>query len=410
MRYKETEKPLSEIAGELNVDALVTGGAQQVGDSLSIQVQLIDVHPEVQNLWEQTYDRAMTDVFLIHSDLARAIARKVNVKLTAQEETHFASIGQVDSGAMEAYLKGEFHWGLGTEEGQEKGLAYYHQAIEIDPKFALGYAGLAFAYNSIGHSSMATPDSFPRALAAARSALRLDETLVEGHVALALIKFYHEWDWAGAEKAFLRANELNPNLAMNHYHYAWYLAVHSRFDEAIEEHILSKKLDPLNPKHTADLGLLYWYEGRYEEAIDEAQKSLELNPDYDQGLYVLGRTYAVMGMFEEAIAAGKKLVEVAPWRRPWLGIIYVRAGQREEAQKILAELVNEEPTPILAYSLASLYAALGEMDEAFHWLNYEHSHAWLPAVRIEPEFGDLRSDPRFDELLKKMNLPPVEDN
>jgi TolB-like protein len=199
-RYKQTEKPLPEIARELNVDALVEGTVQQVGDSVSIGMRLIDALPEERNLWEQTYDRAMTDVFLLYSEVARAIAQEVRVKLTPQEETHFASLSPVNPEAYEAYLKGEFHWGLGTAEGHNKGLAFYHQAVEKDPTFAMAYAGLAFVYNTIGHSAMTTPDSFPRALAAARSALRLDETLVEAHAALAQIKLYHEWDWIGAQQ------------------------------------------------------------------------------------------------------------------------------------------------------------------------------------------------------------------
>ena len=166
MRYKETEKPLPEIAHELNVDAVVEGTVQQVGDSVSVGVRLVDVFPEERSLWEQTYDQAMTDVFLMYSAVARAITREIKVKLTPNEEAHFTSTRPVDPEAYEAYLKAEFHWGLGTAEGHEKGLAFYHQAIEKDTTFAMAYAGLAFAYNSIGHSSMATPDSFPRALAA----------------------------------------------------------------------------------------------------------------------------------------------------------------------------------------------------------------------------------------------------
>ena len=408
MRYKETEMPLPEIAHELNVDAVVEGTVQQVGDSVSIRVRLIDALPEERNLWEQTYDRAMTDVFLMYSEVSRAIAREIKIKLTPQEETYFASTRPVDPEAYEAYLKGLFHWRLGTAEGHEKGLAFYHQAVEKDPTYALAYARMAFAYNSIGHSAMATPDSFPRALAAARSALRLDETLVEGHAALAIIKTYHEWDWEGAEQAFRRANELNPNIAMNHYHYAWYHALFGRLDEAIEEHKRAKELDPLNPLHTAYLGELYLWKGQDEEAIEEARKSLELNPDYDIGFLVLGRVFADKGMYEEAIAAHQKLVEVAPQRRFVLGRTYVLAGRRDEARKILAELEKEKVTPFRALGLARLYTALGEKDEAFRWLAYEPPHAFLPWIRVAPWSESLRDDPRFKDLLQRLNLPELE--
>jgi TolB-like protein/Tfp pilus assembly protein PilF/predicted Ser/Thr protein kinase len=405
MRYKETEKPLPEIAHELNVDALVEGTVQQVGDSVSIRVRLIDALPEEQNLWEETYDRAMTDVILIHSEVARAIAREIKVKLTPQEETHFASIVPVDPEAYEAYLKGIFHLNQGTIEGYQNCLAFFHQAVEKDPTFPLAYSGLAFAYNIIGHSPMATPDSFPRALAAARSALRLDETLLDGHVALAIIKFYHEWDWDGAEEALLRALELNPSLSETHYHYSWYLVVFGRWDEAIVEHKLAQEQDPLNPRNTAWLGGLYWYMGRYDEAIEEARKSLELNPDYDIGFFILGAAYAEKGMYEEAIAIHQKLAAVDPEWRYALGRTYALAGQRDKALKILAELKKEEATPFGAWGLAILYTALGEKDEAFRWLNYEHPHAWFPAVRVDPEFKPLWDDPRFKDVLQRLNLP-----
>jgi len=410
MQYKGVKKPLPEIAHELNVDALVEGTVQQVGDSVSIRVRLIDALPEERNLWEQTYDRAMTDVFLIYSEVARAISHEIKVKLTSQEETHFAGIGPVDPEAHEAYLKGLFHLRLGTAEGQKKALAYLHQAVEKDPTFAMAYAGLAYVYDSIGHSAMATPDSFPRALAAARSALRLDETLVEGHAAMAMIKTYHEWDWDGAEKSFQRALELNPSEAMTHYHYAWYLALFGRLDEAIVEHKRARELDPLNPLHTAWLGTLYLWKGQDEEAIEEARKSLELDPDFPIGWLVLGNVYADKGMFEEAIAAHQELVKVAPWWSFALGQTYALAGQRDEARKILAKLEKEEATPFGAWGLAKLYTVLGEKDEAFRWLAYEHPSFALPWVRVSPWFEPLREDPRFKDLLRRMNLPQLDES
>jgi serine/threonine protein kinase/tetratricopeptide (TPR) repeat protein len=408
IRYKGSDKPLPEIARELNVDVLVEGTIQQVGDSASIRIRLIDVFPKEQNLWEQTYDRAMADVFLMYSEVSRSIAREIKVKLTPQEEAHFSSNRPVNPEAFEAYLKGVFHLGLGTAEGIKNGLVFLHQAVEKDPTFALAYANLAGAYNSIGHSPMATPDTFPRALAAARSALRLDETLVEGHAALAIIKIYHEWDWTGAEQACLRALELNPSATMIHYHYAWYLALFGRIDEAIEEHKRAKELDPLNPLHTAYLGWLYWYEGRYDEAIEEARKSLEINPDFDIGFLVLGIVYTTMGNYEEAIKVHQELAKDAPQWRCILGRTYALAGQKDEALKILDELKGEEPNPWNAWSLAILYSALGEKDEAFRWLDYEKPTAFFPWVRIDPLFDPLRDDPRFKDLLVRLNLPELE--
>jgi TolB-like protein/Flp pilus assembly protein TadD len=411
MRYKGSEKSLQEIAQELNVDAVVTGTVQQVGESVSIRVRLIDALPEEQNLWEQTYDRVMTDVLVMHSDVARAIAQEIKVAVTPQEEARLASARQVDPETYEAYLKGNFHMNQGTPEGYQKGLAYLHQAVEKDPSDPLAYAGLAAAYITIAHSAMATPDALPRAKAAALRALKLDDTLAETHASFAFITGYYDWDWEASEQAFQRALEINPSLAIAHYHYSWYLVLFDRMDEAIEEHKRAQELDPLTPFHTAWLGGLYWYGGRYEEAIEETRKALELGPKSWSGLYVLGHTYADKGMYEEAIAVFQKAVALYPEELKYaLGRAYELAGRRDEALKILAELEKEEATPFGAWGLASLYTALGEKDEAFRWLNYEHPHAWFPWVRVDPQFVPLRDDPRFKDLLRKMNLPQLDES
>jgi len=409
MQYKGSEKPLPEIARELNVDALVEGTVQQAGGSVSIRVRLIDALPQEQNLWTQTYERAMTDVFVMYSDAARAIAREIRVKLTSQEETRLASARQIDPETYAAYLKGMFYLNKQTPEGMEKGLEYFHQAVEKNPADPLAYAGLALGYATIGHSAAPTPDAWPRAREAALRALKLDDTLAEAHAAIADVKLYYEWDWKGAEQAFQRANELNPNLAMNHYHYAWYLDLLGRLDEAILEHERAQELDPLTPLHTGWLGELYRRAGRYEEAIEEAQKSLELNPDFPVGWLILGRVYTDKRMYEEAIAAHQKLVEVDPGRKHTLGKTYVRAGRIDEARKILAEMEEEEPTPWNALCLAKLYTELGKNDEVFHWLAYyEHPHAFFPWFIKRLLSGPLRDDQRFKDVLIKLNFPDLE--
>jgi tetratricopeptide (TPR) repeat protein len=291
----------------------------------------------------------------------------------------------------------------------KEGLAYFHQAVEKNPADPLAYAGLALGYATIGHSAAPTPDAWPRAREAALRALKLDETLAEAHAALADVKLYYEWDWEGAEQAFQRANELNPNLAMNHYHYAWYHALFGRLDEAIEEHKRAQELDPLTPLHTAWLGGLYINAGRYDEAIDEARKSLELDPDFPIGWVVLGRVYVAKGMYEEATAAHQKAAAISRDLRWRLGQTYLRAGRRDEALQVLIELEEEEPTPWNALCLARLYTALGEKDEAFRWLAYyEHPHAFFPWFMRHLASGPWRDDPRFKDLLRKLNLPDLE--
>ena len=408
MRYKGSEKSLQEIAQELNVDAVVTGTVQQAGANVSIRVQLIDVFPEEQNLWEDTYDRVLTDVLMMHSEIARTIAQEVRAKLTPQAEAILASGRQVNPDAQEAYLKGKYHMNQGTPEGYQEALVYFHEAVEKDPSDPLAYAGLAAAYIQIAHSALATEDSLPRAKAAAQRALRLDDTMAETLNSFGFIAGYYDWEWETAEKAFQRALEINPNLAMAHYWYSWQLILFDRMDEALVAHKRAQELDPLTPLHTAWLGGLYWIWGRYEEGLEEVNKALILSPVGWHVLLVQTYIYMDMGRYEEAISIAQKAASLYPDLRHLLGQAYARAGQREQALEILAELEKEEPDPYGALGLVELNVALGNKDEAFRWLNYEHPHAWVPWIRTNPPFRPLRDDPRFNELLRKMNLPPLE--
>lgn len=408
MRYKGSEKSLQEIAQELNVDAVVTGTVQQAGDNVSIRVQLIDVFPEERNLWEETYDRVLTDVLMMHSEIARTIAQEVRAKLTPQAESILASARQVNPDAQEAYLKGKFHMNQGTLDGYQKGVAYFHEAVEKDPSDAMAYAGLAAAYIQISHSAMATEDSLPRAKAAAQRAMRLDDTLAETLNSFGFIAGYYDWEWDASEQAFQRALEINPNLAMAHYWYSWQLILFDRMEEAIAEHKRAQELDPLTPLHTAWLGGLYWIGGRYEEALEEVNKALALSPDSWSGLLVKTYIYLEMGKYEEAIAVSQKAAARYPGLRHLLGEAYARAGQRDKALEILAELEKEEPNPYGAFGLVGLNAALGNKDEAFQWLNYEHPHCWVPWIRVLPQFKPLWDDQRLHDMLRNMNLPPLE--
>ncbi|MBW7996240.1 MAG: tetratricopeptide repeat protein [Candidatus Glassbacteria bacterium] len=396
MRYKGSDKPLREIASELQAHALIEGSVLRAGDDVRVNVQLIEAAAD-RHLWAEVFDRKLENVLALHSDVVRAVAGEIKAALTPEQEARLDSARQVNPETYEAYLKGMFY--LNKFE-TKKGLAYFNQAIENDPADPLAYAGLALGYVTIGHSNAATPDVWPRARAAALTALRLDETLAEGHSALAEVKAYYEWDWEGAEQAFLRADELNSNLAMNHYHYAWYLALFGRLDEAIVEHKRAQELDPLTPHHTIWLGGLYRIGGDYEKAIAEIQKVLELNPDHRTALRVLGDVLADAGMYEEAIAAYQKVGISGD-----LGRTYALAGRQDEARKILAELEEKEATPGRAWGLAILYTALGEKDEAFRWLAYEPPYFAIPWVRVLPQFEPLWDDPRFKDLLQRMNLP-----
>ena len=403
IRFKETDKSLPEIARELGVDAVVEGSVARFENRVRVTAQLIATKPE-RHLWAESYERDLRDILALQSEVARAIAREIKIAITPEEETRLAAVREVNPEAYEAYLKGMFYLHKFTPEGFEKGLEYLNQAIEIDPADPLAYAGLALGYSLIGHE--AEPDAYSLSKTAALKALELDSTLAEVHESFAEIKLYSEWDIAGAGQTFQRVLALNPNLPVAHAHYAWYLHLIGDQEDAIAEMKRAQELDPLNPLYAAWSGWIYWLAGQYEEAIDEARESLELNPDFPWGLHVLGGVYAEKGMFEEAIAAHQKAAAISPAVKWGLGRTYAMAGQRDEARKIAAEL-EEQPTPMNAWGLAEIYTALGEKDEALRWLEaaYEQRFSWLPWIRQWSAFEPLWDDPRFKDLVRRLNLP-----
>jgi TolB-like protein len=402
-RFKNTETPVRDIARNLGVDAVVEGSVLRSGVTVRITAQLIDGTTEG-HLWADSYQRELRDILALQSEVAQAIAREIRVTLTSEEQTRLAKTRPVNSEAYEAYLKGMFHLNQFTPEGFEKGLAYLNEAIEKDPTDPMPYARLALGYSLIGHERM--PDAFTRARVAARKALELGGTLAETELALAQVKLYYDWDWAAGVAGYRHALELNPSLAEAHRHYSWYLNMVGRKDEAFAEMRQGGKLDPLAPIFAADLGWQYWFAEQYDVAIEKAEKSLELNPNFAEALCVVGYAYTAKGMYQEAVQAHKKMAAAdRDWRWP-LGRTYALAGRQDEARKLAAEL-EKEPTPMNAWGLAGIYSALGDKDKAFRWLEeaYKLRFSLMPWVGKDHSFAPLRSDPRFQDLLRRMNIP-----
>ena len=405
MQYKNVKKPLPEIARELNVDVVVEGSVFRVADQVRITAQLIHA-PTDTHLWVDSYERDLRDILTLLSEVARTIARQIEITVTPDQEALLAARRPVNSEMYVAYLKGMFHLNKMTPEGTEKGLGYLRQAIEKDPADPLAYGGLALGYAASAHAPGAPPDALTRAEAAALKALELDDTLAEAHAALAQIKLYKDWDWEAAGQAFQRALKLNPNLALTRAQYSWYLLLFGRTDEASAEMRRVQEVDPLTPLWPAWQGWQYCWAGQYEEAIDEARKSLELYPDLAIGLYVLGSVYAEKGMFEEAIKAHQRAGVLSREWKFGLGRTYAMAGRQDEARHVLAEL-GADPTPWDTWFIAQIYAVLGEKDEAFRWLEaaFEpHRHPYLPWSRHPSAFKPLHDDPRFQDLLRRLNL------
>jgi tetratricopeptide (TPR) repeat protein len=292
-----------------------------------------------------------------------------------------------------------------TKEGNIKGLEYLHEAVRIAPEDAFANAGLALGYLTIAHSSLDPGDALAKGEEYAFKAIMLDSAIAEVHAALAIAYLYKSWKFTESEKHFKQALKLNPNLDMAHYHYAWGLYLWGRMEEAIVEHKLAQKYDPYNPLHTAWLGGLYNAAGRNEEAIQEALKSLEIQKDYPIGYLVLGQSYLDMGRNEEAIKIHQKLAELYPNQLSALCLTYIATDHREEAEKILIEIEKREVTPINAFNRARINAALGRKDEAFKWLNYEPHHGFVAWAAVINNFESLHGDPRWNEFLKRLNLP-----
>jgi TolB-like protein/tetratricopeptide (TPR) repeat protein len=406
-RYRQGEKSIPEIARELNVRMVVEGSVARLGDDVQVRVSLIEAVPAERHLWSDEYRRRLQEVLGMHGEIARSIAQTIRVELTAGDVARLGTAPLVDPVTYEAYLRGMSHLYRATPADVEAGLRYLHQAVDWNPADPLAYAGLAYGYITLGHGAAPLADAWPRAREAALRAVALAPRLPAARAALAQVNLYHEWDWEGAEREFQRANELNPSMAMNHYHQAWYFALFDRMDEAIAAHKRAQALDPLTPVHTAFLGTLYSMVGRHDEAIAEARRSLDLNPsNAPAALLALGDALLQAGRVDEAIETHQRLASAVAPGRGVLGHTYAASGRAAEAQRIADELESEPPGPWNAFWLASIHAALGNPDRALDWLAYEPSHAWLPWVRNLSWFRSLRGDPRFVELVRSMNLPP----
>ena len=408
MHYKGVRKPLPEIARELQVEGVVEGTVLRSGERVRISAQLIHA-PTDTHLWAESYDRDLRDVLALQSEVAQAIARQVQVKLTPQEQTNFAQVHPVDPEAYEAYLKGRYHWNRRNREGFGKAGEYFQQAIAKDPTYAIAYAGLADCLSSLSLWGLVPPDEgCGKAKGLALQALEMDGSLAEAHTSLAWATMHYDYDFLAAEREFERSIELNPRYAMAHHMFGFCLALMGRYEEGYTELQRALRLEPHWSNIHFGLAFVYWSGRRYDQAIDRCEKALELDPNSVQALGWLGFSYTAKLMYEPAIAAIRRGVELsqrAPVPVAGLGEAYAAARRCEEARNILQELSKQRHVP--AYFVGRIYAALGERDEAFRWLEaaYRERGEWLVLLKVDPRFDSLRPDPRFQDLLRRMNFP-----
>jgi serine/threonine-protein kinase len=405
--YKGTRKTVPQIARELNVDAVMEGSVLHAGDSLRLRLELIRATPAERSIWGQTYVRHARDVLQINSDVARAVAGQARASLSSGQTAHLAAARQVNPKTYEAYLRGMYLLEKGNPADNERGLALLKEAIASDPTEPLAYAGLAVGEAITAHGPSPQLDAFPEAQRAAERALSLDSTMTEATAALAFVRGYYFWDWKEAEWLFKRAIALNPSSVWGHYWYAWQLDLFGDVDSAIAEQERAEAADPLDAYVMAWTGDLYVAVRRYDKAMAKVRRALALDSTMGVAWLVAAEVDLAQGRNEEAVADARKAV-IAP-DSAWLwveGYIAAAAGHRDEARRVAALLERQPPEPYNAWSLACVYAALGDRDRAFRWLNYPYPHAWVPWIRVNAPFRTLWSDPRFAALLVKMHLPP----
>ena len=413
MQYKGTTKNIRQIGQELDVAAVVEGEVQRAGDRIRINAQLIDASSD-EHLWTEQYNRELTDVFAIQSDVAQQIARALRATLTPAEAGRIEAKPTENLEAYESYLMGRSHWNKRTGYGLTKAIEYFEEAIAQDDSYALAYAGLSDAYILLPayDAKWTIDDAYPRARNAALRALALDSALAEAHTSLAAVQAWSDWDWSGAEEGFQRAIHLSPSYATAHHWYGWNLAALGRFEEALSELARARELDPLSPIINADLGHHLYYARRSDESVQQIERALELDPTFLVAHLYLGKAHLQLSMFDEAIADFQRALTFSrndTHARALLGYTYAVAGLRQEALNVLddvMELAEDEPVPSVL--IAILHMGLGQNEQALEWLEkaQQKRDSWWTVYYIsaDPLFDSFRSDPRFTSLLEIHDL------
>src|SRR5216117_468440 len=408
-RYQSKPGNLSEIAKQLGVANILEGSVQKAADQVRVNVQLINALTDA-HLWAETYDRKLTDIFAVQSEISKTIADTLQARLTGLEKISIAKVPTANTEAYELYLKGRFFWNKRTGADLKHAIEYFNQAIAKDPNYALAYAGLADSYTLLSVFSAASPqDSIPQARVAAKKALELDNTLAEAHASSGRILSGYDYDFERAIAEFERAIQLNPNYATS---YHWIsngpLTARGEFDRAITEGKRAVELDPLSMIDNADLGQIYFYARRYDEAIAQVGKAIEIDPHSYLAHFYLGQIYQLQGHLTEAIAEYQKAVELDddPQALAFLGQAQARIGQHDKAQKILSRMTEEAKSRyVSAYSFALMFIALGDKERAIDALERAYREGAandIITIRVDPMLEDLHGDSRFEALAEKI--------
>ncbi|MGD9630398.1 MAG: tetratricopeptide repeat protein [Pyrinomonadaceae bacterium] len=414
MRYKGASTDVAKIASELGVDAVMTGRLTKRGDNLNITVELVDARTN-KSLWGEQYERKLSELLTTQREIVAEIVGKLQLKLSGESEQKLAKNYTENNEAYQLYLQGRFHWNKRTGESLKHAVEFFNRAIEKDPKFALAYSGLAESYVLFPNYSVAPPlEAMPKTKAAALRAIEIDDSLAETHVALGIYYSLFAWNQLAAEKEFRRAIELNPNYATAHQQFASEcLTSTGRFDEAVAEAKRAEELDPLSPIIGADLGNVLIRARRFDEAIGQLNRTLTLDPNFWVAYWYLGMAYHGKGEYSEAVAAYRKGRSLND--NPFLKALHIRSlaktGERTEAVKLLDELQAEsERRYVSSSTFAVAYGALGEKDKAFAALQKDIAErgSRLSVLSFNPIWDDLREEPRFTELVRRVEASKME--
>jgi tetratricopeptide (TPR) repeat protein len=413
MAYKDSRKPLSGIARDLNVDAVVEGTVFRVGNRVRITAELVQVSTD-NHLWAETYEGPVGDVLTIQGQVAAAIVNQISVKLTPDDRNRLATTAaHVSPEAYEDFLKGRYYWNKRSDQGMLKAIEYFEAASKKDSNYALAYASLADCYSVFGSTivgTMSASEAAPKAKAAALKALEIDSTLGEAETALASVRFNYDWDWESAATGFRRAIELNPSYATAYQRYSLYLIAMGRARESLDQINLARQLDPLSLSINFSFGWRLYMARQYDQAIEQLRNTLEMDPTFALAHLVLGETYEQKNDYKQAVAELEKATSISnsmPLMVAALGHAYGVTKRTAEAYSLLNLLLAESKRQYISpFYVALVYVGLGENEKAMDWLEqaYADRSNGLVFLRVDPQLDPLRSNPRFKELLAKMRL------
>jgi len=406
MQFKDVKKPLPEIARELGVDGILEGSVQRSGGRVRVTVQLIRAATDT-HLWAESYERDTPDVLSLQGEIAQAVAREIKVALSPEESTHLTRARPVNPEAYELYLKGQYHYYKWKTDDFRQAVDYFQKAIDADPHWAPPYAALANSYGWLWIAGAIPPqEALPRFSAALKTALEIDNALPEAHYTLAASDYYYRWDWEEADREFRLALTLDPSLVEARFEYAWFLSCMGRIPEALAEAQRAVERDPLSVSANLALGSIYSLARQYDLALVQLRRTAEMDPNDPRAYEFLSGVYERKGMYEDAVGERQKAMTLGgtkPDRLAGLQRAYEQSGPKGYWMWELSEAKRHQAP----YEIALAYAQLGNTDQAVAWLEKAYQqHAWqMPQLKIIPEWDPIRSDPRFQALLRKMNFP-----